>query len=290
MPRQRVFPKHVLLPQEHGAWMMFLAPLLIGLVVGGRWSGDVLALVVGALAVFLARQPLTVLVKIRVGRRSPRDLPVALWGLMLYAGVALAVLAWLLLRGYVFLLYLALPGALVLAWYLSLVAARRERHQRALDLVAAGIMALAAPAAVWVARGRYHGHAWWLWLLLWLQSAVAIVYVFDRLEQRDWPALSKGPQGASLRRKTPRMPSFAERMRRGWRSLGYTAFALTVVLAASAAGYISPRLLLPYALQGGEVLWGILVSPAVGWRPTRIGLRQLVVYGLFTLLFLWAWE
>ncbi len=271
---RRSFPKHILLPQEHGAWMMFLAPLLIGLVLGGKWNLDSLALTVAALAAFFARQPLTVLVKVWVGRRPRKDLRPALAGVLLYGAVGLAAVLWLLQRGHTFLLYLAVPGVLVLAWYLALVAARRERRQMTLDLVAAGIMALAAPAAVWVAQGRYVSHAWWLWFLLWLQSSVAIVYIFVRLEQRTWAAL----------------PPWQERVRHGWRALLYTFFTLAVVGAADLAGQVSPWLWLPFALQAAEVVWGTVFAPAVGQRPTRIGLRQLLIYALFTGLFLMTWE
>ncbi len=270
---RRSFPKHVLLPQEHGAWMMFLAPLVIGLVVGGRWSVDAVLLVVGALAAFFARQPLTILVKIRVGRRSKRDLPAALGGTLVYSGLALIALLWLVVRGYDFLLYLAVPGALVLGWYLSLVAQRSERHQMTLDLVAAGIMSLAAPAAVWVGQGRYVSEAWWLWFLLWLQAAASIVYIFVRLEQREWSQI----------------PPLAQRWRHGWRALLYGFMNLILVVVAGWQGWLPPLLWLAYAVQAGEIFWGTLVAPAVGHRPTRIGLRQLFVYFLFSVLFLVAW-
>jgi hypothetical protein len=32
-----------------------------------------------------------------------------------------------------------------------------------------------------------------------------------------------------------------------------------------------------------------VVQPAIGWKPTRIGVRQLIVSVLFTLLFILAW-
>ncbi len=270
----RRFPRHVWLPQEHGAWMMFLAPLVIGLVAGGRWGLDQVLLVVGALAAFLARQPLTVLVKVWVGRRARRELRPALVATFTYTVLALAALVGLVVRGYGFVLYLGVPGLAVLAWYLFLVARRSERHQLGLDLVAAGMMSLAAPAAVWVARGQYVAQAWWLWFLLWLQAAASIVYIFVRLEQRTWDAV----------------PPRVERLRHGWRALLYGGFNLALVALAGWRGWVSPWLWVPYALQAVEILWGVLVAPAVGRRPTAIGLRQLAVYGLFTVAFLLTWS
>ena len=269
----RTFPKHVLLPQEHGAWMMFLAPLVIGLIAGGTWNIDTAALSIAALAAFFARQPLTILVKIRVGRRPRRELPAALVGTLVYTGIGLAALAWMVFRGYDFLLYLAVPGVLVLGWYLSLVAQRSERHQMALDLVAAGIMSLAAPAAVWVGQGQYISHAWWLWFLMWIQSAASIVYIFVRLEQREWSSV----------------PPLADRLRHGWRALLYGGINLLLVAFAGWRGWLPPYLWTAYALQAGEILWGVAFAPAVRQRPTRIGLRQLLVYFLFTVLFLLSW-
>ena len=47
-------------------------------------------------------------------------------------------------------------------------------------------------------------------------------------------------------------------------------------------------LAIPYALQWGETIWGT-IKPAVGMRPTAIGLRQLIVSSLFTVLFILTW-
>jgi hypothetical protein len=51
-----------------------------------------------------------------------------------------------------------------------------------------------------------------------------------------------------------------------------------------------PRFLfLPYLLQWLETLWGIL-HPALKWKPTRIGIRQLIVSTLWTILFIVTWR
>lgn len=267
------FPKHVWLPREHGAWMMFLAPLVIGVVAGGRWTLDVMVLAIAGLAGFLLRQPLTLWVKARVGRRPRAEARQAVPALAVYGGIALLAGGWLLARGYIFLVFLAVPGLLVLAWYLALVARRSERHQLGLDLVASGILALTAPAALWVARGRYSPEGWWLWAVLWLQAAAAIVYIFARLEQRTWQ----------------HVPPRAVRWRVGRRALLYSWFNVLFVALAGVLGWLPRWLWLPYGLQALETTWGTLVAPAVGQRPTRIGLRQLAVYTLFTVLFLLTW-
>jgi hypothetical protein len=61
------------------------------------------------------------------------------------------------------------------------------------------------------------------------------------------------------------------------------------VIALSLLQWLPPWLFVPYALQWLETLWGTHY-PAVGARPTAIGLRQLLVSTLFTVLFILVWR
>ena len=69
--------RQIALPQDHGSWVFLLSPLLIGLFAGG-WVSASAYLVLAAMAAFLIRQPVTMLVKIyshrRPRRRPPRRL------------------------------------------------------------------------------------------------------------------------------------------------------------------------------------------------------------------------
>ena len=114
---------------------------------------------------------------------------------------------------------------------------------------------------------------WWLWALTWFQSAASIVYAALRLEQRLWKTLPPVPQ----------------RLRVAARALAYTGFNLAAVIALAWRGVLPAWLPLPYALQAAETLYGSL-RPAAGLKPTRIGVRQLIVSTLFTLLFIVAWR
>ena len=143
----------------------------------------------------------------------------------------------------------------------------------AVELVGCGVLALAAPAALWVGRGSPDPTGWWLFALTWLQSAASIVYAYLRLAQRTL--------------KSP--PDLRERLRMGGRALLYTTFNLAAVTVLSISGFLPVLLPLPYALQWAETLWGTL-NPAVGVKPTRIGVRQLIVSTLFTLLFILTWS
>jgi hypothetical protein len=124
-----------------------------------------------------------------------------------------------------------------------------------------------------VGHGRYEPAGWWLWILVWLQTAASIVYAYLRLEQRDQ---AEGRAQANLWKKRRR-------------AFAYTSLNLAAVLIL---GFLSvlPRLLfLPYLVQWAETLWGIF-HPAIKWKPTRIGIRQLVVSTLWTLLFILTWR
>ncbi len=270
--RNRLFHKTVALPQEHGTWAFLLSPLIIGLYVGGRLSMATLLLVLGVLDAFFLRQPIVMAVKALSGRRPRHLLTVALFWTGVYGAIGIAIAIWFLVQGMGYLFLLALPALLVFAWHLALVARRAERGQMGVEIVASGTLALAAPAALWVARGYADPVGWLLWLLAWFQSAASIVYAYVRLEQRRWSE----------------WPPLAKRMRAGWRALLYTTFNMLAVIVLGALSMVSPYLWLAYAVQWVETAWGVL-RPAVGWRPTRIGLRQLIVSALFTLVFVLTW-
>lgn len=270
---KRIFVRAVAVPQEHGSWVFLISPLLIGLCAGERFARPSLYLVVAALAAFLLRQPATAAVKAYSGRRARAELGAAWFWMFAYFAVALAALAGLVLEGFGYVLLLAIPGVPVFAWHLYLVGRRAERRKPGVEIVAAGALALAAPAGLWVGKGAYDPIGWVLWLLVWLQSAASIVYAYLRLEQRVLP----GAPPRSVRR------------RMGRRALMYTSFNLAVSLAGGLGGLLPSLIFVPYLLQWLETVQGI-ERPAIGFRPTRIGVRQLIVSSLFTLLFILAWR
>lgn len=267
-----LFRRTIALPSEHGAWVFLLSPLLIGLAVGGRWTLATTWLVVAALAVFLLRQPVSYLVKVLSGRRPTSDLPSAIFWCAVYGSLGLGAASGLWWLGFGFLFYLVLPAALVFVWHLWLISRRAERRQMLVEIVGSGILALAAPAAVWVAQGAPSWVGWELWALTWAQSAASIIYAYLRLAQRTLPVY----------------PPVAERWRMGRWALLATAGNMVAAGLLSGLQLAPVALALPYALQFLETVWGTL-QPAVGLRPVRIGLRQLLVSSLFTLLFMGVW-
>lgn len=272
-----LFKKQIAIPQDHGSWVFILSPLLVGIFAGGDFTFATFNLIVAAMSAFLMRQPMTVAVKAYSGRRPKTDLPAARFWLLTYGSIAALALTGLLLGGYGYLLYLAIPGVPVFAWHLRLVSKRAERRQAGVEIIATGVLSLTAPAAYWIGIGGYDPFGWWLWALTWLQSAASIVYAYLRLDQREL----EQEQASAMSRS-------------GWRRMGSRAFAYTsfnlLISAVLGISNILPRFVfIPFLLQWLETLWGIQ-NPAVGWKPARIGVRQLIVSTLWTVLFILVWR
>jgi hypothetical protein len=151
-----------------------------------------------------------------------------------------------------------------------------------MEILATGALSLAAPAAYWIGQGRYDPMGWALWLLTWLQSAASIVYAYLRLEQRTMSENGKKAEGVVPNRRN-------ELWQMGKRAFQYTSFNLALTLALGWSAWLPRWIFAPYLLQWLETIWGI-THPAIGWKPTAIGLRQLGVSTLFTLLFILCWR
>lgn len=277
--RTSLFRKHIALPQDHGSWVFILSPLLIGLFAGGSFSPASINLIVAAMGAFLLRQPVSMAVKAYSGRRSRTDLPATLFWMLVYASIILLALAGLIIDGFVYILLLAIPGIPVFLWHLYLVSKRAERRQAGVEILATGALSLAAPAAFWIGRGAYDPLGWALWLLTWLQSAASIVHAYLRLEQRTLPGKGKQAKGGER----------SELWRMGKRAFQYTSFNLGLTLALGWPAWLPRWIFVPYLLQWLETIWGI-THPAIGWKPTAIGIRQMIVSTLFTILFILCWR
>lgn len=283
---QTFLRRPIALPQDHGSWVFLFSPLVIGLFAGKEFTPVSLAVVIGALAAFLIRQPVTMAVKAYSGRRSRSDLPAARFWMILYGTIGLLAAGELIHLGFFYILYLAIPAIPVFAWHLYLVGKRAERRQAGVEILATGVLALAAPAAYWAGTGSHTlascsdglmlcpmtPNGWWLWLLTWLQSAASIVYAYLRLEQREWTS----------------MPAISERFRAGSRALAYTTFNVLLCLGLGFFHLLPGLIFTPFLLQWVETLWGAS-HPAIGAKPVAIGMRQLVVSTLFTILFIATW-
>lgn len=277
--RTSYFRKQIFLPQDHGSWVFIFSPLLIGLFAGARFTLASLSLTIAAIAAFLIRQPITIAVKAYSGRRAKNDLSAAGLWIMVYGIIILIALLGLFRAGFGYLLVLAIPGLPVFAWHLWLVSRREERRQVNVEIIATGVLSLAAPAAYWVGIGRYDPAGWWLWILVWLQTAASIVYAYLRLEQRDLAHPERSVEG----------PARNELWKMGFRAFLYTTFNFVLTLTFGLFSILPRFIFLPYLVQWMETIWGIF-HPAIKWKPTRIGIRQLIVSTLWTILFILFWE
>jgi hypothetical protein len=269
---RNIFKKHIALPQDHGSWVFLLSPMIIGIFAGGRISLATGIMILSAFSAFLIRQPITIAVKIYSGRRSKRDLTAAVFWAAIYGILMLLGLVGLVYYGYSYVLLLAVPGIPVFAWYLWLVNKRSERRQVGVEIVASGVLALTAPAGYWIGLAIYDPVGWLLFLLIWLQSAASIVYTYLRLNQRELSDI----------------PDFTIRLSMGRRALLYSSFNLMLVFMLSITDKVPALLPIPYAVQWLETVWGTL-KPAVGVKPTIIGVRQLIISTIFTILFIVFW-
>ncbi len=273
MSSNDLFKKHIAVPQDHGSWVFILSPLLIGVFAGKSFNYATFNLIIAAMAAFMLRQPATILIKIYSKRRDKDDLTSAIFWMAIYGLIALLALTALVLEGFGYVIYLAVPGIPIFVWHLWLVSKREERRQVNVELIATGVLSLSAPAAYWVGIGEYNTYGWWLWILVWFQTAASIVYAYLRLSQR----------------KQAQSPDGSGQWKMGWRAALYTSFNLASVLTLSLLAVLPGLLFIPYLVQWLETMWGI-THPATGWKPTRIGIRQLIVSILWTILFIVFWR
>ena len=271
--KEKYLRKQIYLPQDHGSWVFILMPLFIGFFAGESFTSPAIYLIIAAMAAFFIRQPVTVAVKAYAGRRPRTDLPAARFWILAYGSLAFLMLIGLMLRGFVNVLFLAIPGIAIFVWHLYLVSNRDERKQAGLEIVASGALALAAPAALWVANGSYDALGWVLWLLVWFQSAASIIHAYMRLNHR----------------KQAQIPERAEQIQLGKRALMYTSFNFVATLLLGIIGLLPRFIFIPFLLQFSETLWWMF-NPAIKAKPTDVGFRQLAISTLFTILFILVWE
>jgi hypothetical protein len=263
-----LFRKHIALPQQHGSWALWLGPYIIGIGVGGAFKIELLWLTLSSLGGFLLLQPLTLLIKVIAGRKPRTDLAPSLFWSIFYSLLALISLYQLLITDHYYILYLALAALPVLVWQLILVARREERGQMGIELVGSGVLALAAPAAYWIAKDGMNLTGWVLWILCWMQSAGAIVYVYLRLEHR----------------RLTEMPDAQDRFAMAKRALLYNTFNVAAVIAVAALNLTPPLVIIPFLTMLLEIIYGALIKPGIGAKPVSIGVRQVIITIIFATL------
>lgn len=153
-----------------------------------------------------------------------------------------------------------------------MVSKRAERRQKLIEIAAGGVLALAAPAAYWVGLQDYSSTGWMLWVLSWLQVSGTILYAYLRLKQR----------------KLTQTPTLRESIVQARETILFN-FLLFIVVMVLAIFSIVPALLpIAFIIQPIEIIWGVS-HPAIKVPPKQIGIRQLVVSILFTIVLILTW-
>lgn len=162
------------LPKEHGAWGMLYVPLLLGALVAGTGAGRVAFLALSATLFFIGRESFLGWWRARSRGRDAGSAPkVAFLYLGLSAVVAAPLVLYSALTG---LIPLGLIAAALLLWNAQ-QAARREERTMFTELVGIAGLTLTAPAAHYVAAGRWESTAVWLWALSAVYFASSVFYV-----------------------------------------------------------------------------------------------------------------
>jgi len=243
----------VALPVEHGGWSFLLEPLILGLILVPSAAGVWVAM--GAVAAFLARQPLKLLaLNRRRGGRYPRT------GLSerffaVYALAAAVSLAAALRES-----DLSILTPLILAAPFAVVGLRRDfqgRGREALPEIAAGL-ALGASATIIILAGRGSaGMAWLAWALLAGRAITAVLYVRARV-------------------RIDRSDARATRFARARPVLLAHASTLLLALWAAGAGRAPALAAAAFALLFGRAVYGLAPGQRA-IRPQVLGVQEVIV-------------
>jgi len=250
--------RSVALPPEHGGWGLLFEPIVIGLVAAPSLSGVLLG--IAALGVFLARQPLKiVLTDRRAGRRVPRTRLASRFALG-YLAVACAAGGTALVRA-----DLSLLALLAAAAPLALVQIAFDARNRSRGLVpeVSGAAALAASAAaIPLADGWGLPQALALWAVAGARTIPAMVTVRTRvLRLHGEPASGTPPLIAHAAAM-----SIVFALQRG-SLLPRGLLTVLSILAARAAVTLRPTAPRVRAQRIGiaELIIGLVASTLLGW-------------------------
>lgn len=169
--RNGVRIKTIALPAEHGGWGLVFEPVVLGLLLAPSFAGCYLAL--SAVALFLARQPLTLLILNRK-RESPRT-ALAKRFATLYLTISVAsLLAAVIFARSSFLLPLLLAAPLAIGQLAHDWSGRR----RVLLAELSGAMAVSSlTTAIALCGGWSSPAAFALWAIMIARAVPAILYV-----------------------------------------------------------------------------------------------------------------
>ena len=227
-----VYRKAIVMPTEHGSWPWLLVPFAVGAGVAGQFNLPVWLTLIGALAAFFMRQPMTVLLRVQRGKARAADGPIAAGWILTFALLGLLSLIGLIALERSAMLVLIWPFLAILVMYL--IAARYGRsglRSLWMELAGAAALSMMAPAAAIAGNGRIIGWEWALWGIMAAQNVLGALYVRLRVADthnramRRWPVLAAHLIGllaviglgmGELAPLAPAVPFIGYLIRAGW--------------------------------------------------------------------------
>ena len=259
------------LPREHGAWAMFVVPLLVGAGASGKWNVNLLPLALTVSGFFLLRYPLMLAVKSRAfdtRREAVR------WSLI-YAVLTAISGVWLLLASQLWLLLsIGALGLVTLTIYL-LLAARRAEMSTAGEWLGIAGLALGAPAAYLVATRVLDSTAVVVYLLNVLFFGGTVLYI--KFKVREQPH-AVAPTANRL-----------QKLWAGRSTILYHALVSVGVALLAANGIVPTLVAAAFVLPMCKVVQGVFTRPNRLNIP-RLGLIELTITAAFTFIVLVAYH
>lgn len=270
--------KAIVLPREHGAWAMFIAPLVVGIgtaslhsgiSVTSRASGSLLLFAFTAFGFFLLRYPLMMVVKSRnASTRAEAAKWSAIYGVItVVGGMCLMFTArlWSLVP-------LGILGVVSLFVYLWQAARRGEMSVLGEWTGIAGLC-LGAPGAYLTITGRMDERALALYVLNLLYFGGTVLYI--KFKVREQPRAIKA--GANWR----------ERIRAGRATLTYQGMVTALALVLALVGFVPALAAVAFLPAMCKAIGGSMVVPA-RLNIRRVGLTELGFTAAFALMILIA--
>ncbi len=267
-PQMTQNDKRLLVPREHGAWALWLLPLLSGGIVG--FAAAPLAATAPAIwfsflsvAAFLIHQPLEILLGVSVVRaRSVHEQRVAVfWVIGLTAVAVLCVFQLVQLGRGMILVFAAVAGV---CFALAALFGRARALRIPKQLVGALGLTSTSAGAYYVTTGRFDRVALVLWLASWMFAAGQIEYVQIRL-------------------RTAYAKSRSEKIRAGWQIAALHLLWLAVATYA-ALMFAAPALLALAFAPSILRVFAWMLGPARPLKLYVLGFTELAQNLVFAVL------
>lgn len=157
------------LPKEHGAWAMLFVPMAVGVLIAKSLSLQLLLFILAATLLFISRESLLIWLRARGrGKKAPDARRL----MIIYVSAGVVLGAPLILH-----YHLSALMPMTLAAFNVREAVRRSERSAWGESVAILGLTITAPAAFYVAGGRWDNLALLLWALSAMYFASSIYYV-----------------------------------------------------------------------------------------------------------------